>query len=114
MGKHQRAGAPLRCLMSSARPLFVHGSGSKGMSKGWGLLFSKIRKSLWKMGAEAKVSLDIQDLWVVPKQATPDTDMEDVYGVGLEDEDKNSEDEDLDQAGEGVPWYNLVKTNFFY
>ena len=30
--------------------------------------------------AEAKVSLDIQDLWVVPKWATRDTDIEDVYG----------------------------------
>ena len=47
-------------------------------------------------GAEAEVSLGIQDLWVVPKRATRDTDIEDVYSVGLEDEDENNEDEDLD------------------
>ena len=44
--------------------------------------------------------MNLQDLWVVPKRATRDTNIEHVYGVGLEDEDENGEDEDLDQAGE--------------
>ena len=49
---------------------------------------------------QAEVQLDIQDLWVVPKRATPDADIGDVYGVGVEGEDEDSEDEDLEQAGE--------------
>ena len=49
-------------------------------------------------GAEEEVSLDIQHLWVVPKQATRDTYIEDVYQVVLEDKDESGEDEDLDQA----------------
>ena len=44
--------------------------------------------------------MDIQDLWVVPKRATRHADIGDVYGVGLEGEDEDSEDEDLEQAGE--------------
>ena len=51
-------------------------------------------------GAEAKVPLEISDLWVVPKRATGDTDVGDVYGVALEDEDKAIDEEDLDRAGE--------------
>ena len=51
-------------------------------------------------GAEAKVPLNIQDLWVVPKGATGDTDIGDAYGVGLEDGDKDSDDEDLDRVSE--------------
>ena len=95
--------------MSSARPLFFHGSGSKGMQLRLrmvvclGLPLSRSCKFLsLEEGAEAEVALDIQDLWVVPKRATRDTDIEDVYGVDLEDEDENSEDEDLDWAGEGA------------
>ena len=49
---------------------------------------------------QAEVQLDIQDLWVVPKRATRDADIGDVYGVGLEGEDEDSEEEDLEQAGE--------------
>ena len=49
---------------------------------------------------EAEVQLDIQDLWVVPKRATRHADIGDVYGVGLEGEDEDSEDEDLEQPGE--------------
>ena len=44
--------------------------------------------------------MNIQDLWVVPRRATHDTDIEDVYVVGLEDEDEDSEDEDLERVGE--------------
>ena len=51
-------------------------------------------------GAQEEVPLNIQDLWVVPKRATRDADIGDVYGVGLEDEDEDSDDEDLNQAGE--------------
>ena len=49
---------------------------------------------------QAEVQLDIQDLWVVPKRATLHADIGDVYGVGLEGEDEDSEDEDLEQPGE--------------
>ena len=74
-------------------------------ARGGGLLgfaaFKDLQVSL-EEGAKAEVSLDIQDLWVVPKRATRDTDIEDAYGVGLEDEDENSENEDLDRAGEGA------------
>ena len=49
---------------------------------------------------QAEVQLDIQDLWVVPKRATRHADIGDVYGVGLEGEDEDSEDEDLEQPGE--------------
>ena len=49
-------------------------------------------------GAKAEVSLNIQDLWVVPKKAARDTNIEDAYGVGLEDEGEDSED----QLGEVV------------
>ena len=49
---------------------------------------------------QAKVQLDIQDLWVVPKRATRHAGMGDVYGVGLESEDEVTEDDDLEQAGE--------------
>ena len=48
---------------------------------------------------QAEVPLDIRDLWVVPKRATRDADIGDVYGVELEGEDEDSEDEDLEQAG---------------
>ena len=51
-------------------------------------------------GAEEEVPLGISDLWVVPKRATDDADIVGVYGVGLEDEDGASDDEDLDKAGE--------------
>ena len=44
--------------------------------------------------------MDIEDLWVVPKRATHHADIGDVYGVGLEGEDEDSEDEDLEHAGE--------------
>ena len=49
---------------------------------------------------QAEVQLDIQDLWVVPKRATRHTNIGDVYGVGLEGEDEDSEDEDLEHPGE--------------
>ena len=57
--------------MSCASPLSAHANGSKG----------------------------IRDLWVVPKRATRDADIGDVYGVELEGEDEDSEDEDMEQAG---------------
>ena len=50
--------------------------------------------------AQAEVHLNIQDLWVVPKRATRHADIGDVYGVGLEGEDEDSDDEDLEQPGE--------------
>ena len=50
--------------------------------------------------AQAEDHLNIQDLWVVPKRATRHTDIGDVYGVGLEGEDEDSEDEDLELPGE--------------
>ena len=49
---------------------------------------------------QAEVQLDIQDLWVVPKRATRHADIGNVYGVCLEGEDEDSEDEDLEQPGE--------------
>ena len=47
---------------------------------------------------EAEVPLDIRDSWVVPKRATRDAGIGDVYGVELEGEDEDSEDEDMEQA----------------
>ena len=41
-----------------------------------------------------------RDLWVVPKRATRDADIGDVYGVSLEDEDEDTDDEDLEHHGE--------------
>ena len=61
--------------------------------------FNDLAVSLEEDG-QAEVQLDIQDLWVVPKRATRHADIGDVYGVGLEGEDEDSEDEDLEQAGE--------------
>ena len=80
MGRQQRISAHLRCRRSSAKPLFVHGSGSKGMSLNL------------RMVVCLGVLLNIQDMWVVAKRATRDTESEHMYGVGLEDED-----EDLDR-----------------
>ena len=50
--------------------------------------------------AQAEVHLNIQDLWVVPKRATHHADIGDVYGVGLEGEDEDIDDEDLEQPDE--------------
>ena len=61
--------------------------------------FKDLRISLEEDG-QAKVQLDIQDLWVVPKRATRHADIGDVCGVGLEGEHEDSEDEDLGQPGE--------------
>ena len=61
--------------------------------------FKDLAVSLEEDG-QVEVQLDIPDLWVVPKRATRHTDIGDVYGVGLEGADKDSEDEDLEQAGE--------------
>ena len=44
--------------------------------------------------------MNIQDSWVVPKRATCHADIGDAYGVGLEGEDEDSDDEDLEQASE--------------
>ena len=60
--------------------------------------FKDLAASLEEDG-EAEVPLDIRDLWVVPKRATSDADIGDVYGVELEGEDEDSEDEDMEQAG---------------
>ena len=51
-------------------------------------------------GAEAKVPPEVSNLWLVPKRATCDSDIGDVYGVALEDEDEATDEEDLDRAGE--------------
>ena len=51
-------------------------------------------------GAKAKVPVEVSDLWVVPKRATGDADIGNVYGVALEDEDEATDEEDLDRAGE--------------
>ena len=59
--------------------------------------FKDLAVSLEEDG-EAEVPLDIRDLWVVPKRATCDADIGDVYGVELEGEDEDSEDEDMEQA----------------
>ena len=64
-----------------------------------GLRLSRSWQFLWKRNREAEVPLDIRDLWVVPKRATRDADIGDVYGVELEGEDEDSEDEDMEQAG---------------
>ena len=61
--------------------------------------FKDLAVSLEEDG-QAQVQLDIQDLWVVAKRATRDANIGDVYGVGLEREDEDSEDEDLEQTGE--------------
>ena len=45
--------------------------------------FKDLQVSL-EEGAEEEVPLNIQDLWVVPKRVTHDTNIGDVYGVGLE------------------------------
>ena len=47
--------------------------------------------------AQAEVHLNIRAVWVVPKRATCHAGIGDVYGVGLEGEDEDSEDEDLEQ-----------------
>ena len=52
--------------------------------------------------AQAEVRLRIQDFWVVPKRATRHANIGDVYGVGFEGEDEDSDDEDLEQPGEVV------------
>ena len=49
---------------------------------------------------EAEVPLNIQDLWVVPKRAMRDADIGDMYGVGLEGDNEDNDDEYLDQPGE--------------
>ena len=46
--------------------------------------------------AKAEVVFSTQDLWVVPKTATCDNDIGYVYGVGLEDEDEDADDENVD------------------
>ena len=51
-------------------------------------------------GVEAEVPLEVSDLGVVPKRATGDADIGDVYGVASEDEDEATDEEDLDRAGE--------------
>ena len=51
-------------------------------------------------GAEAEVPLEVLDLWVVPKRATGDADIGDVYGVALEDEDEATDEEDLDPCAD--------------
>ena len=61
--------------------------------------FKDLQVSLEK-GAEVGVPLNMEDLWVVLKRATRDTDIGHVYDVGLEDNDEDSVDVDLDQAGE--------------
>ena len=68
-----------------------------------GLLGFAIFKDLqvsFEEDAQAEVHLNIQDLWVVPKRATRHAYIGDMYGVGLEGEDKDSDDEDLEQPGE--------------
>ena len=71
--------------------------------KGGGLLGFAALKD-WQVSleedVEAEVLLDIQDLCVVPKRATRDADIGDVYGVGLQDEDPHTNNEDLEQPGE--------------
>ena len=61
--------------------------------------FKDLAVSLEEDG-QAEVELDIQDFWVVPKRATRHADIGGVYEVGLEGEDEDSEDEDLEGAGE--------------
>ena len=53
-----------------------------------------------EQGAEVEVPLNIQDMRVVAKSATRDSNIEHVYVAALEDEDEDSEDEDLDQLVE--------------
>ena len=61
-------------------------------------VFKDLQVSL-EEDVEGEVPLDIQGLWVVPKWATRDANIGDVYGVGLQDEDEDTEDEDSDQPG---------------
>ena len=53
-----------------------------------------------EQGAKAEVVLGVSDLWVVPKRASGDADIGDVYGVALQDEDEATDEEDLDREGE--------------
>ena len=92
--------------MIFARPLFRPRKPKQGHAvevEDGGLLgfaaFKDLAVSLEEDG-QTEVRLDIQDLWVVPKRATRHADIGDVYGVGLEGEDKDSEAEDLEQVGE--------------
>ena len=53
-------------------------------------------------GTGAKFLLEISLVYLVSKRATGDADLGDVYGVALEDEDKATNEEDLDRAGEAA------------
>ena len=89
--------------MISRRPLSARANGSKGIRLSWkmvvslGLLLSMICQFLSKRMLRQRF---IQDFWVVPKRATRHADIGDVYGVELEGEDEDSDDEDLEQLGE--------------
>ena len=92
--------------MSSARPLFVHGGGKKRnvveVEDGTLLRFAAFKDLQVSVeeDAKAEVPLEVLDLWVVPKRATGDANIGDVYGVALEDEDEASDEEDSDRVGE--------------
>ena len=94
--------------MSSTRPLFALESGSMGIWVMWrmvvclGLRFSRICKFLGEQGAQAEVPLNIQVLWDVAKRATRDAYIGDEYGVGLEDEEEDRENEGLHHASKGA------------
>ena len=63
----------------------------------FGVRLSRIWQFLWKRMVRRRSRF--QDLWIVPKRATRDADIGDVYGVELEREDEDSAEEDLEQAG---------------
>ena len=54
--------------------------------------FKDLQVSL-EEGVEAEVPLEILDMWVVPKRATGDAHIGDVYGVALEVEDEATAEE---------------------
>ena len=89
--------------MISGRPLSARANGSKGMRLRWkmvvclGLLLSRICQFLSKRMLRQRF---ICQLSVVPKRATRHADIGDVYGVGLEGRDEDSDGEDLEQLGE--------------
>ena len=63
-----------------------------------GLLRSRICKFLWNRMHRTRFHWTFK--WVLPKRATRDTDIGALYGVGLEDEDEDTDDEHSDQPGD--------------
>ena len=65
-----------------------------------GVLEFKDLQASFEEDAETEAPLEIQDLRVVPKRATRGADIGDWYGVGLQDEGEDIDDEALDHPSE--------------